>query len=39
MEKYSKEKSVIELKQILREKGLKVGGTKKELVIRIITNN
>jgi hypothetical protein len=38
MEKYSKTKSVIELKKILREKGLKVGGTKKELVNRIITN-
>jgi len=39
MEKYSKTKSVIELKKILREKCLKVGGTKKELVSRIINNN
>ena len=39
MEKYSKNKSVIELKKLLREKGLKVSGTKKELVNRIITNN
>jgi hypothetical protein len=38
MEKYSKDKTVIDLKQILREKGLKVGGTKKELVSRIINN-
>jgi hypothetical protein len=38
MEKYSKNKTVIELKKILREKGLMVGGTKKELVNRIITN-
>jgi hypothetical protein len=38
MEKYSKNKTIIDLKQILREKGLKVGGTKKELVSRIITN-
>ena len=35
MEKYSKNKTVIDLKKILREKGLKVGGTKKELVNRI----
>ena len=35
MEKYSKNKTVVDLKQILREKGLKVGGTKKELVNRI----
>ena len=39
MEKYSKTKSVIELKKILREKCLKVGGTKKEMVSRIINNN
>ena len=39
MEKYSKTKSVLELKKILREKCLKVGGTKKELVSRIINNN
>jgi hypothetical protein len=38
MEKYSKDKTVIDLKQILRGKGLKVGGTKKELVSRIINN-
>jgi hypothetical protein len=38
MEKYSKNKTIIYLKQILREKGLKVGGTKKELIIRIINN-
>ena len=39
MDKYSKNKSVIELKEILREKGLKVGGTKKELVSRIFNYN
>lgn len=39
MEQYSKSKSVIELKEILRDKGLKVSGTKKELIHRIITNN
>jgi hypothetical protein len=39
MEKYSKNKSVIELKKLLREKGLKVSGTKKELVNRIISNS
>ena len=33
-EKFSKTKSVIELKSMLRSKGLKVGGTKKELVNR-----
>jgi hypothetical protein len=33
-EKFSKTKSVIELKAMLRTKGLKVGGTKKELVNR-----
>ena len=38
MEKYSKNKTVIDLKKLLREKGLKVGGTKKELVSRIINN-
>jgi len=38
MEKYSKNKTIIILKQILRDKGLKVGGTKKELIIRIINN-
>lgn len=38
MEKYSKDKTVIELKKILREKGLKVSGTKKELINRIINN-
>jgi hypothetical protein len=38
MEKYSKNKTLIDLKKILREKGLKVGGTKKELVSRIINN-
>lgn len=38
MEKYIKDKTVIDLKQILRVKGLKVGGTKKELVSRIINN-
>jgi hypothetical protein len=38
MEKYSKNKTIIDLKQILREKCLKVGGTKKELVSRIINN-
>ena len=38
METYSKDKTVIDLKQILRGKGLKVGGTKKELVSRIINN-
>lgn len=38
MEKYSKDKTVIDLKQILREKCLKVGGTKKELVSRILNN-
>ena len=35
MEQLSKDKSVIELKQMLREKGLKVGGVKKELVKRL----
>lgn len=39
MNNYSKENTVIELKKILREKGLKVGGTKKELVSRIISYN
>ena len=38
MEKYSKDKTVIDLKQILRDKCLKVGCTKKELVSRIINN-
>ena len=38
MEKYSKNKKIIILKQILRDKGLKVGGTKKELISRIINN-
>ena len=33
-EKFSKTKSVIELKTMLRSKGLKVSGTKKELVNR-----
>lgn len=35
MDQLSKEKSVIELKQMLREKGLKVGGVKKDLVKRL----
>ena len=35
MEQLSKSKSVIELKGMLRSKGLKVGGTKKELVYRL----
>ena len=39
MDKYSRNKSVIELKNLLREKGLKVSGTKKELVNRIIANS
>lgn len=38
MEKYSKNKTIIDLKQILRDKDLKIGGTKKELVSRIINN-
>ena len=38
MEKYSKNKTIIILKQILRDKGLKVGVTKKELISRIINN-
>lgn len=36
-EKLFKTKSVIELKSMLREKGLKVGGVKKELVNRLFT--
>jgi site-specific recombinase len=39
MDNYSKSKTVIELKQFLREKGLKVGGTKKELITRIFSYN
>jgi hypothetical protein len=35
MDQLSKEKSVVELKQMLREKGLKVGGLKKELIKRL----
>ena len=35
MDQLSKEKSVPELKQMLREKGLKVGGLKKELIKRL----
>ena len=37
MEELSKNKSVIELKGILRSKGLKVGGVKKDLVKRLFT--
>jgi hypothetical protein len=36
-EKFSKTKSVIELKAMLRGRGLKVGGTKKELINRWFT--
>jgi hypothetical protein len=36
MEKLSREKSVVEIKQMLREKGLKVCGVKKELVKRLM---
>ena len=36
MEKLSREKSVVEIKQLLREKGLKVCGVKKELVKRLM---
>ena len=35
MEQLSKDKSVVELKKMLREKGLKVCGVKKELVKRL----
>jgi hypothetical protein len=35
MEQLSKDKSVVELKEMLREKGLKVGGVKKDLVKRL----
>jgi len=34
-EQLSKTKSVVELKKMLREKGLKVGGVKKELINRL----
>ena len=37
MEQLSKNKSVIELKEMLRSKGLKVCGVKKELVKRLFT--
>jgi len=37
MEQMSKNKSVIELKQMLRSKGLKVCGVKKDLVKRLFT--
>jgi hypothetical protein len=36
MDVLSKKKSVIELKEMLREKGMKVGGVKKELVKRLL---
>ena len=39
MTKYSKTKSIDELKNILRKEFYKVGGNKKELVIRIFENN
>ena len=38
MDNYIKSKTVIELKQFLREKGLKIGGTKKELICRIFND-
>jgi hypothetical protein len=38
MEDYSKKKSVIELKKILREMKLTISGNKKQLVIRIFEN-
>ena len=37
MAKLMKDKSVIELKQMLKERGLKVGGVKKELVKRLLS--
>jgi hypothetical protein len=37
MAKLMKEKSVIELKLMLKERGLKVGGVKKELVKRLLS--
>ena len=36
MEKLMKDKTVVELKQMLKKKGLKVGGVKKELVKRLL---
>ena len=39
MSKYSKTKTIDELKNILRKEFCKVGGNKKELVIRIFENN
>jgi hypothetical protein len=35
MNDFSKTKTVVELRKMLREKGLKVGGSKKELVLRL----
>lgn len=39
MEKFSKSKTLIELKKMLREKGYLVGGNKKQLVQRLMGDN
>ena len=39
MEKFSKSKTIVELKKMLREKGYLVGGNKKQLVQRLMGEN